>query len=133
MGQLFPSKYDGFGGVFGLLKAVRDNKSNRVADVACRIAREDGVGRYIDPGVRQLNGAGQSAEIGCLAPGEHEVHARHCSRLGGIDLKPRMRVGRPQDDCMQRVARRNVTDIASAAPQQWIVFLTEDRLAEAEY
>jgi len=40
------------------------------------------------------------------------VHARHCSRLGGIDLKPRMRVGRPQDDCMQRVARRNVTDIA---------------------
>jgi hypothetical protein len=116
-----------------LFKGLGDNKGNRVADVAHLIAREDEVGRYINPGVRQLNTAGQRAEICRLASCEHKAHAWHCPGLGGIDPKPRMCVGRPQDDCMQRLVRCNVTDVASAPTQQCIVFLAEDRLAEPEF
>jgi len=44
-----------------------------------------------------------------------------------------MRVGRPHNDCMQRVVRRDVTDVAPAATQQRVIFFTGDRLAEAEF
>ena len=112
MGQLFPSEYDCFGCVFGPLKGVGDNKGNSVSNVAHFISRQDGIWRYINLGVWQVNGAGQRGEIGCLAPGEHKAHPRHRPRLCGIDLKPRMRVGRTHDHCMQHLARRKISNIA---------------------
>jgi hypothetical protein len=38
-------------------------------------------------------------------------------------MKVRTRVGRPQHNRVQRLARRNVTNIASGAAQQRIIFL----------
>ena len=95
MRQLFPSDRDGFGGIFGVLERIGDNKRNRVADMAHLITRQDSVGRYVEDGVWKLNSTWQRAEIVCLGSGKHKAHARHRPRLRGVDMKARMRVGRP--------------------------------------
>jgi hypothetical protein len=95
MRQLFPSDRDGFGGILGLLASIGHNKGNRVADVARLTARQDGIGWYVEDGIRKFDSAWQRAEIACLGSGKHQVHAGHRPRLRGVDLKARMRVGRP--------------------------------------
>jgi hypothetical protein len=126
MGQLFPSDCDRFGAIFGLLESVSDDKADSISDMAHLISCEDAVWRYIELGAWQLNRAGQNTQIGNVAPGDYKAHTCHRLRLGGIDLKPRMRVGRPHDYCMQTLVWLKISNIPAQAAQQRIVFLTED-------
>jgi hypothetical protein len=126
MGQLFPGDCDRFGGVFGLLESVSDNKANSISDMAHLVSCEDAVWGHIELGVWQLNSAGQNTEIRNVARGDYKAHTWHRPRLGAIDLKPRMRVRRPHHKSMQRLARLKISNIPAQAAQQRIVFHTED-------
>ena len=95
MRQLLPSDYDSFSGIFGSLERIGDNKGNCVSDMTHLVTRQDNVGRYVEDGVWELYSAWQRAEIACLGSGEHKAHAWHRPRLRGVDIKARMRVGRP--------------------------------------
>jgi hypothetical protein len=94
MGQLFPTDYRRFGGIFGLLETISDHEGKCISDVAYLLVRQERIRWHVQSSVWQLNRAWQKAEIGCLTPGEYKAHRRHRPRSGSIDLKARMRVGR---------------------------------------
>jgi hypothetical protein len=120
----YGSSRNGFDGILGSLARIRDNKRNRVANMAHLVARQDGVWRYVKDGVREPHRAWQKSEVFRLGPGEHKAHAGHCSRLRGVDLKTPMGVGRAQNGPMQCLARRNIGNISPKAAQQRIIFFS---------
>ena len=118
---------NGLGGIACAFGAFRHHEGDGFADiandVACQrvIRRDDQRRRPRDTCYRTR----QRADIvgGQFNPREHGGNAGHLTRRVGADGdNSGMRMGRANDDAMQRVWRREIGDVAPAAPQESLVF-----------
>jgi hypothetical protein len=122
------------GGIARLVERVGDDEGDGVAHMHDLAAGKHGIGRRLERDPWRQRRARHRAEIGDVVGHQHEPDAGESARLGDV-LDPKLRMGmrRTQHDRGQRSCRRDIRHIASGAPQQGIVFLAGERLADSEF
>ena len=120
--------------ILRLLEAVGDHKGNGIAHVPHHIFRKDRILRDLDVDAGQDAGRRQRAQRRNIGGRQHQPHARHRSySLEVVNAESRMGVRRAHHDRVQRLAGRDVGDIAPCPAQQRIVFLARERLTESKF
>ena len=128
---------DRFDRLAGLLEAIGDHKGDRVADAAHLADRERGVGRLLHRRTVDVGdppAARDAVDIvgGEVGAGEDGDDARHRGSRRGIDrLEVGMGVMRAQEHAEGHVPELHVGDVVALAGEEALVFLAEDRRADA--
>ncbi len=128
--QLFGLDRDEVGGVLGQIRIGREYHSDRLADIAQPIFRQ----QRLAVGAQRL--AGRVAkidrrQIGDVGPGPHRGDAGCFQRRRDIDrAQLGMRIGRAHDPHVQLMRERDVADKAAASGDQRRVLQPRHRAAE---